>query len=166
MSIGSRLKEIRIYLNLSQNEIAKRLKTASKTYWNYENDKREISQDVLYILAQTYKIDLNWLITGSGKMLDNQNNLLLHPCKNDETHKNTLFEEKIKDFKNFSSRLQEVMAANKMTISKFENVTGIPYKRLIKFIADNTMPSLNELILISSLFNVTMDWLVCGNHGS
>jgi len=148
MTPGERLKQIREKLHLTQAEMAEALTTAPKTYWNYENNKRDISSDVLHNLSFKFNVNLNWLVAKKGAMFESPNSFILRA------------DAPKKQNPDFSSRLQEIMAANKMTISNFETITKIPYKRLIKMIAENSAPNLNELLVISALFDVTMDWLI------
>lgn len=75
MTIGSKLKQLRHYLNFSQGEFAEVLGLAPRAYWNYENDKREIPASNLVKIAQTYKLNLNWLFGDADDMVLNNNNI-------------------------------------------------------------------------------------------
>ncbi len=54
MKIGERLKRLRIAKGVSQEVVAKLLNISRQAYCRYENDQREISLDVLCILADYY----------------------------------------------------------------------------------------------------------------
>ena len=72
MKIGERLKKIREKLNLNQKEFAKKLGTSSTTITMIENGQRDPSRQLLIKLAEVYKIDITWILTGMGKVfIDN-----------------------------------------------------------------------------------------------
>lgn len=63
-----RLKSIREYFNLNQQEMADSLNLSKTGYWNYENGKRELGSDEFFSLNRIYNININWLLTGEGGM--------------------------------------------------------------------------------------------------
>lgn len=69
------LKKVRENLQLSQNIIAAKLGIASAQYNTYERGTRKPSADILAKLADTFNININYLLTGQGKMyLSNSQN--------------------------------------------------------------------------------------------
>lgn len=64
MTIGERLKLWRKENGLSTNEIAERTGLSSGGLSEYENDKKLIGSKTLLMLYETYKIDINWILTG------------------------------------------------------------------------------------------------------
>lgn len=75
MTIGSKLKQLRQYLGYSQEEFAEVLGMASRAYWNYENDKREIPASNLTNIARTYRLNLNWLFGDATDMILTDENI-------------------------------------------------------------------------------------------
>jgi len=68
MTIGYRLKELKNLNIFSVNDLSELLKCEQPTISNYFNDKRAISTQSLELITDRYNINLNWLITGKGKM--------------------------------------------------------------------------------------------------
>ena len=71
---GSRFKELRLKLNLSQEEMGQ-IFNLTKSYISLvERDKSQLSADSFKKLFLDYKVNLNWLIAGEGDMfLSNAN---------------------------------------------------------------------------------------------
>ena len=67
MSLGQRLKQIRIEKKLTQKELANLMET-SPTYLGYlENDKKKPGTDLLTNLKNNSNISIDWLLTGKGE---------------------------------------------------------------------------------------------------
>ncbi len=66
--IQERLKYLRKELKLTQKELAEKLELNQQTYTNYEYGKRDIPNIILEKIASLFDINLNWLITGMGRM--------------------------------------------------------------------------------------------------
>ena len=73
MTYGKRLKEVRKYLNMTQENFAKALNIKNKqTISDTENDKQQkLGQEPELILENKYKINLKWVKTGEGEMINN-----------------------------------------------------------------------------------------------
>jgi len=67
-NIGSRLKVVRTHIGLNQEEFAVNIDCTQRQISSYENNVVPIPQKVLQLLLKTYKIDINWLVTGKGNM--------------------------------------------------------------------------------------------------
>jgi len=65
---GKRLHEVRKFLQLTQNELAKKLEINARAYLNYEQGTNKPTFDLLTKLYKTYNVNLNWLIVGEGEM--------------------------------------------------------------------------------------------------
>jgi len=61
---GSRIKEVRIHLRLSQNEFSRKLGISSFTLSNYETGKRFPDSRFLLKFKELTHVDLNWLFGG------------------------------------------------------------------------------------------------------
>lgn len=86
---GQRLRAIRKALNLSQVELAEKLGINASAISQMETDRIKPSLDTMMILAKSYKANLHWLITGSGRMFEDtisasqyKNNHRLNALKN------------------------------------------------------------------------------------
>lgn len=81
MKIDNKLKEIRKFLKIKQNEFAKSLDIPIQTYIRYEHNKRDAPSSVLKKITEIYKInpdsffnnfavgDSNIQISGTGNSL-------------------------------------------------------------------------------------------------
>ena len=70
MDIGQKLKEYRLKVNLSQDEVAEKLGITRQTLSNWENNK--FYPDILYVieLSDLYNISLDELIKGDKNMIE------------------------------------------------------------------------------------------------
>lgn len=66
--IGTRLKDIRKKLNLRQKEFADVLNTTMVTLSDIETGKKRPGSDILFILSDVYKVNLDFLLHGQGHM--------------------------------------------------------------------------------------------------
>lgn len=71
--MSNRLEEVRESLNFSKTEFCNKTGITYQSYQNYLNG-RLISTEVLVKLKQLFNININWLLTGSGEMFENENN--------------------------------------------------------------------------------------------
>lgn len=70
-----RFKEFRKSFFKTQKELANVLHISNYMISEYEHGKTPLSIDKLYILADKYNLNINWLLTGKGLMIldDTQN---------------------------------------------------------------------------------------------
>lgn len=61
-NLTKRLKEIRLENNLTQTQVAKKLKITSVAYNRYENGVRTIPLEFLCELADIYDVSLDYLV--------------------------------------------------------------------------------------------------------
>lgn len=69
MSIGSRIKQLRVHFNLTQKELADKLKISQSNLAKIETDVSKPSFDLLTNIMNIFHIDGHWLLTGEGEML-------------------------------------------------------------------------------------------------
>ena len=67
---GKKLKHIRQYLSLTQNEMANILSISNRTYASYEREENNPPYSMLVLLCTKYNINLNWFIADIGEMLN------------------------------------------------------------------------------------------------
>ena len=75
MKFGNKLKEIREYLGYKQADFAKIIGLSSRTYWDYEKSKTDIPTEKLLQIANTFRINSDWLFGNSKIMLLNSENI-------------------------------------------------------------------------------------------
>ena len=66
--IGQRLREVRVFLNLTQKDLAKILRVDQKTISHWERNRNEPNLEALRTFCSEFKVNLNWLLTGEGPM--------------------------------------------------------------------------------------------------
>jgi len=69
--VGERLKALRSKLSVTQKKFANLLNCSQAKISDYESGKLSVSNKDLSIIANTYNVNLNWLITGEGEMFNN-----------------------------------------------------------------------------------------------
>jgi SOS-response transcriptional repressor LexA len=69
--LSNRLKSLRNTLSLTQKKFADVLNCSQGKVSDYESGKLSISNADLYHIANTYDVNLNWLVTGEGPMFNN-----------------------------------------------------------------------------------------------
>lgn len=67
MNIGNRIKEIRESKEISQRELAKKIKVKQSTISNYEKGVREPSLENIILIAKELDVSLDYLLTGKEK---------------------------------------------------------------------------------------------------
>lgn len=67
--MNTRIKEVREYRNLTQEEFGKRIGSARNTIANYENGNRNPSNSVVISICREFNVNEEWLRTGQGEML-------------------------------------------------------------------------------------------------
>ena len=68
MSIGKRIKEIKAVMHLTSSDLANELKIPVRTIGSYEREEAQPGPKFLNALMETYKININWLLSGKGNM--------------------------------------------------------------------------------------------------
>lgn len=77
--MNNRLREIREKLHLQQGEFAQQLEVVQQQLSKYERNKNKPSAEVFAKLIEKFNININWLLTGEGKMFIETNDNLKHP---------------------------------------------------------------------------------------
>ena len=62
-----RLKLLRQKLGKTQKEMSEALGVSLRAYQMYEEGKRKLPPDKMQILAQIFRVNLHWLLTGEGE---------------------------------------------------------------------------------------------------
>lgn len=65
MSMGERLRELRLKRNLSQEEVARHIGITRSAYSHYEINNRQPVYDTLIKLASFFNVSLDYIIGGS-----------------------------------------------------------------------------------------------------
>ncbi len=68
MNIETRIKKLRLYLNLNQTDFGSRISVGQSAIGLYEKGKRKISNRVILDICREFNVNEEWLRTGSGHM--------------------------------------------------------------------------------------------------
>lgn len=66
--MNTRIKEIRDFFSLTQDEFGKRIGSARNTIANYENGNRNPSNAIITSICREFNVNETWLRTGEGEM--------------------------------------------------------------------------------------------------
>lgn len=72
IAIIGRLKQIRQTTNLGTGDFARGAGIDPRNYSSIENGKRAVGERVLRDVCNAYNVDINWLLTGEGDMLNTE----------------------------------------------------------------------------------------------
>ena len=67
---GEKLKKIREYLSVTQNNMAELLQVSNRSYTSYERNENNPPYSILIMLCKKYNINLNWFIADIGEMFN------------------------------------------------------------------------------------------------
>lgn len=70
--MDKRIKQIREYQGMTQEEFGKKIGSARNTIANYENGNRKPSNAVITSICREFSINESWLRTGEGEMFKNR----------------------------------------------------------------------------------------------
>lgn len=62
MSIGQRLKELRLEKGLNKRQVAEQLGLPYTTYNNYETGARDVGSDTLKLLSKFYNVSIDYIL--------------------------------------------------------------------------------------------------------
>lgn len=70
-TVGGRIKELREDAGLTQEQLAEKLYFETyRPIENLENDKKELSAELLYIIAELFGVDTDYIMKGMPKEYD------------------------------------------------------------------------------------------------
>ena len=65
----TRIKTLRTFLNLTQQEISDQIGIKQQTWAHYEKGRRKLPIETMLALSSHFGVNLHWLMTGRGDML-------------------------------------------------------------------------------------------------
>ncbi len=68
MSIGKRIKELRVALHMTAIEMGKELDMPVRTLGSYERNEAQPGSKFIVKLIEQYHVNANWLLSGKGTM--------------------------------------------------------------------------------------------------
>ena len=76
MSIGKRIKELKISLRVTSGALAQVLEIPVRTIGSYEREEAQPSPKFIAALIEKYNVNANWLLTGNGNMFLSEKTVL------------------------------------------------------------------------------------------
>lgn len=74
-----RFKKIRLKLNCTQLQFSEKLGTNQQSITDVESGRKKPNEDLLEKLHIKLAVNLNWLICGTGKMMEEYSSILMEP---------------------------------------------------------------------------------------
>lgn len=72
MTMGDRLRELRLRMNISQEEVSKQIGITRSAYSHYEINNRQPVYETLKKLAVMFNVSLDYIIGGEAPISDGQ----------------------------------------------------------------------------------------------
>lgn len=73
MYIGNNIKKLREHLNLTQKEFGSKIGRSHQAIQKYESNETPVKQAMLILISQTYNVNPDWLLNGTGEMFIGEN---------------------------------------------------------------------------------------------
>ncbi len=142
--MNERIKQVRKYYGLTQNEFGERIGVRGNTITGYENGLRSPSNAIIIAIAKEYNISESWLRTGEGEM----------------SNKNAYSNGK---GKTTGERLRILRAALGLTQNEFAEKLNVPRNTIGGYEAGKCNPSSAAVNNICREFGVNESWLRTGD---
>lgn len=147
-SISTRLRDIRLYNDYKQTDIAKMLGISRNAYCEYEHYKRIIPLKRLVQLANFYEINIDYLL--------GLTNVKEKTMKYFEINMTII-----------SERLSEIREFNNLTVSELANSLNISTSLVYYFESCKRLVSTSVCYDIAKKYNISVDYLLgrsCRKH--
>ena len=180
MSFHEKLKELRLQNNLSQEKLAWKLGIVTRTYLYYEKGQKYPSVELLTRIAKFFNVSISYLMDEQDELVTNAQtelitNLQTEEGKHEEFEANQLAEEigsmfaegefsepeKTCDLQmSFHKKLKELRLQNNLSQEKLAIKLDIATSTYIHYEKGHVYPSVEILIRIAKIFNVSTDFLL------
>jgi transcriptional regulator with XRE-family HTH domain len=68
--INQRIKQVRLELNISQNEFSKKIFISQSSLGEIETGIRNVNDRIVQLICSEFNVNKNWIKTGQGNMFD------------------------------------------------------------------------------------------------
>lgn len=100
--MGSRIKELRKYFKMTQEEFASELGIKQNTLSRYEAGQTPIPESLIELIRHKWRVDVEWIRGGEGSMFEELD---------EDEEITTFFADVLKEDETFKRRLVELLAA-------------------------------------------------------
>ena len=147
--LKDKLKEIRVFFELTAEEMGEELECSSGRIFQYENGGTQPSEPLLALLCHRFHIDREWLMDESV------------------SDKPLVFtdHENLPDFSAsaVAERIQNLMQERNMNLRQFASFTGCSASSLSRTLNQKTVMSRKAMELVAEACGVGVYWLRSGN---
>lgn len=143
-SIFIRLKDLRSELNLTQEQLAQAVGLSRDTYKNYEQQRTEMSYDILFKLADYFGVSIDYLLGHQTKETVLDKNIF------EGQHESEPPKIKLKD-------LRKKRGLSQREIAERLNLTKTTYAR---YEIGESEPNVDTMIKLADYFGVSIDYLI------
>ncbi len=148
---GKRIVELRKKLGLTQAELASSIGISRSALSLYEIEKREPDIDTLNKLASLFNVPVGYIL--GRETLSNETSQ-----ENENNYFFFFFNDLLKDI--FIARIKKSLAVNKLSEDEFAKLVSFDEKKCKKYLTGECEPSLEDLIEISQVLDVSIDYLL------
>ena len=135
MSFSTKLKELRLQNNLTQENLARKLDILRNSYIYYETGKKYPPVEVLIRMAKFFNVSISFLL---DEQSENNNDLYM----------------------SFHEQLKELRLQNDLSQEKMSRKLGMVTRTYIFYETGQKFPSVDMLIRIAKVFKVNISFVI------
>lgn len=148
-----RLKNIRLTLGYTQQEMADKLNVPLRTYRTYEYVSKGYPVELIKNLITILNVNANYLFSGIGEMFINSENKYKR-INNKNVKEN---------FQSFGLRLSELQSKTNISDNDFAKLIGLYTNEFIELKKCKRKPNLDIINILKQNFDFSADWLLYGD---
>lgn len=141
--MNERIKQVRKYYGLTQNEFGERIGVRGNTITGYENGLRSPSNAIIIAIAKEYNINESWLRTGEGDMLNED----VASRRKEET---------------IGERLRILRLSLRLTQEQLGESIGVKGNTIAQWESGRNAIPESVIRLICNQYQISKDWLQTG----
>lgn len=149
MNLGEIIRSLRATNGMTQKELADKLSISPSTIGMYEQGRREPDLDTISKIANVFNVTVGYLVgTEKSGGIDFSD-----------------FQVDNSEFAfDFKMRVRDLLAEQKLSEDDFMKMTGFSKDEKDSYLYGNRMPSIEDLIKIAGVLNVSTDYLLDVSH--
>lgn len=149
MNLGEIIRSLRATNGMTQKELADKLSISPSTIGMYEQGRREPALDTISKIANVFNVTVGYLVgTEKSGGIDFSD-----------------FQVDNSEFAfDFKMRVRDLLAEQKLSEDDFMKMTGFSKDEKDSYLYGNRMPSIEDLIKIAGVLNVSTDYLLDVSH--
>lgn len=113
-----RIKELRKYLELTQEKFANRIGIKRNTLANYEIGRNDPIDGIVFSICREFNVNEKWLRTGEGEMFEKKNNVTVAKAAQLLGKKDPIFEAFVETYADLSPSDRDVLLKTSMQFLK------------------------------------------------